>query len=1069
MFLNILCIYRIYCFSWIYLYIGRVEYFACGKPLLEAFHSEERATPGDVIVSSKVWSIIKESFDGIETTNGFMKIKNQIKSFRNKSVKSRNHDNMHVYSDAQKILEKYIPNAVLPYLTRSQNNWSGELRLVTVLFVNIGVNLSNVSTIDKTSLDWIQSVIMAIQKSIYKYEGSLNKFLVDDKGSNVIAVFGVPPLAHYDDATRGLLSALKLLRKMRSLGVTCCIGVTSGLVYTGLLGSGTSREYGVLGDAVNLSARLMAKQKKTETPGVICDITTQELIPSDAPIRFDPMEPFKVKGKSKKIKAFIPRYNEGNSHYIPQSHYFEVSIDSYKSYILKNIDHICNRQKNGYVMLIESMIGTGKTYLLESIVSYYNSKYKEKCHLVWSSGIHYINANCLIWKEIFETLLNRKEFTENRSYRHHVKNIFNAMDNDNELIPYLSLTNDIFGTQFLETEKCSLLNNESRWDKKTELCLKLLQRFSKHKKLILFIDNIQWACKDDWKIFEYIVNMVNNKQSTALNKLYLFIAGHPFMSILYRPRFQDVPTEYIRIRNLLKNKKPYKQLIKINEWNLNNIKQFICEYFAVDDSHPCISSFIYERTGGNPSFITWLCEFIEVNIIHNNDIMLLEMNGNTEINITSEAPLQHPVPTKVHSTLMGYIDRLTSSQVILLKTASVICMGQGSGSLIFDFNSINDVYPIDEYKSSIKNDLISLENISIIKKLTNIQYDTLLALKPSVFVHNHRWMYQSPFLCLLCSVSISSKNDGSNSQNQSLNNNDDDRKNDDTNDNNNNTSSVGSYSKKLVQFYMNRLIIYTYKANKGVKCWSSHEDKSIKVIPFNDKNNQVRLKRLSKHILLIEYMDNIYTLKQKKDVIDELHVALEDCLAIGIMTIDQERELTYPYNIISRNNNELYTFSSGFCRDVIYGLMLLKQRQQLHDNAAKFLQQQWTEHLSKQQSNDYVSDNEFDIPIFTEWQRNVLNRHKDLALKDDTLRRMGSFHQAAPQSSNDKSRKITSPSRFYKTKTIGRSINVSNKKRLAALSNNNNTNKFGQRKSIFTRLRNSLAVSVVPTLNSQRL
>ena len=151
--------------------------------------------------------------------------------------------------------------------------------MVSVLFVNIGVNLSSVQTIDKASLDWIQDVIVGIQNAVYKYEGSLNKFLVDDKGSNVIAVFGVPPLAHYDDAIRAVLSALKLLRHMKSSGIRCCIGVTSGLVYTGLLGSGTSREYGVLGDAVNLAARLMAKQKKSGIHGVLIDRTTQDLIP----------------------------------------------------------------------------------------------------------------------------------------------------------------------------------------------------------------------------------------------------------------------------------------------------------------------------------------------------------------------------------------------------------------------------------------------------------------------------------------------------------------------------------------------------------------------------------------------------------------------------------------------------------------------------------------------------------------------------------------------------------------------------------------------------------------------
>ena len=47
---------------------------------------------------------------------------------------------------------------------------------------------------------------------------------------------------------------------------------------------------------------------------------------------------------------------------------------------------------------------------------------------------------------------------------------------------------------------------------------------------------------------------------------------------------------------------------------------------------------------------------------------------------------------------MGYIDRLTPSQVLLLKTASTICMGQGSGSIIFDYKSVVDCYPVIEYQ-----------------------------------------------------------------------------------------------------------------------------------------------------------------------------------------------------------------------------------------------------------------------------------------------------------------------------------------------------------------------------------
>lgn len=603
---------------------SRVEYFACGLPLMQAFLSEAKASSGDIIVSPSVWKYVKDSFDGEIVLDNFVRITKQTQSIRNKSVKARGRNNNNFgISDYKKLLERYIPAAVLPYLTRYQHSWTGELRLVTVLFINIGVNLSSVQNIDAISLDWIQTVITFIQKAIYKYEGSLNKFLVDDKGSNVIAVFGVPPLAHYDDATRGLLAALKLLKEMHGLGIKCFIGVTSGLVFTGLLGSQTSREYGVLGDAVNLAARLMGKQKKSKIAGIICDKTTLDLIPSDAPIKFEQLEPFYVKGKSNRITAFYPKFNESFVAYIPQYHYYDVGRENIikilvsrmqinskrkESLTVVNLDDINSISNDmtlnmnmsaGVVLLIESPIGTGKTYFLESLCAMITARTKTEHNdwkLIWASGQNYMQKAHMIWSKIFSKLLSKTEFTENRSYRQHVKSLFESEDKYRSLIPYLSLTNDIFGTQFLETERCSLLAEENRWDKKTECCLSILEQFSSTSdnspasKLILFIDNLQWSQEDDWKITEFVCNMICCTSNRQLKNVYLFFATCPILSPLFRPRFEEPPAQYGRIRHQLKNRK---QLLVLPSWNLIEVTIFMCEYFACDDLHPCLPMVYY--------------------------------------------------------------------------------------------------------------------------------------------------------------------------------------------------------------------------------------------------------------------------------------------------------------------------------------------------------------------------------------------------------------------------------------------------------------------------------------------
>lgn len=51
--------------------------------------------------------------------------------------------------------------------------------------------------------------MVAVQNSVYEYEGSINKFLMDDKGSTLVAVYGLPPVGHADDPTRGVLAALR--------------------------------------------------------------------------------------------------------------------------------------------------------------------------------------------------------------------------------------------------------------------------------------------------------------------------------------------------------------------------------------------------------------------------------------------------------------------------------------------------------------------------------------------------------------------------------------------------------------------------------------------------------------------------------------------------------------------------------------------------------------------------------------------------------------------------------------------------------------------------------------------
>jgi hypothetical protein len=56
---------------------------------------------------------------------------------------------------------------------------------------------------------------------------SVNKFLLDDKGTTLIACFGLPPFAHVDDPTRALFAAVQLQGKLLALQLNSAIGMSA--------------------------------------------------------------------------------------------------------------------------------------------------------------------------------------------------------------------------------------------------------------------------------------------------------------------------------------------------------------------------------------------------------------------------------------------------------------------------------------------------------------------------------------------------------------------------------------------------------------------------------------------------------------------------------------------------------------------------------------------------------------------------------------------------------------------------------------------------------------------------
>jgi len=279
----------------------RFEYVALGPALMDAIESEKYATPGEVVVSNKIWDLVGSHFIRTEKRGDKRHV---ISGWKDQSrVPWRSFDRTVPNTpEIEKRLWKYVPNAVLPYLIQSNDEfWVPELRTVTTLFFDLGLNIPELSS--GQHVYKLEQVFYEIQGILLSYEGTINKFLIDDKGSTLIAVFGLPPFAHENDPIRGILSALKILWMLSKYKLQGSVGICTGLAFCGIIGhaAGNRREYSVIGDTVNLAARLMGKAK-SQKGNFLVDRTTKNCATGTV-LDFIPIT-LSLKGKSEPVHCF---------------------------------------------------------------------------------------------------------------------------------------------------------------------------------------------------------------------------------------------------------------------------------------------------------------------------------------------------------------------------------------------------------------------------------------------------------------------------------------------------------------------------------------------------------------------------------------------------------------------------------------------------------------------------------------------------------------------------------------------------------------------------------------------
>jgi adenylate cyclase len=203
--------------------------------------------------------------------------------------------------------ERYFAPNVAADIARQDGDirLGGERRPITVLFSDIrGFTAIAESMGPDAVAQLLSEYFSEMVEVIFEHGGTLDKFI----GDAVMALWGAP-IAHSDDPDRALEAAVAMQRTIEELNrgwvasgrpeIGVGIGISHGDVFAGNIGSHRRLEYTVLGDAVNVAARLCAEAG----PGEIL-VSEALLRMVKQPVDYEYLPELGLKGKSQSVQVY---------------------------------------------------------------------------------------------------------------------------------------------------------------------------------------------------------------------------------------------------------------------------------------------------------------------------------------------------------------------------------------------------------------------------------------------------------------------------------------------------------------------------------------------------------------------------------------------------------------------------------------------------------------------------------------------------------------------------------------------------------------------------------------------
>jgi class 3 adenylate cyclase/tetratricopeptide (TPR) repeat protein len=262
-----------------------LRYSAMGSTVNAVARAEGYGGRGELVLGPQAWAAVAGLAEGEQVADGFVR----LCALRHTAPvappppetapPALDRDSLAAIAAQLGQIAPYLPDTVLERILADpmQPRVEADLRPVSVLFAQVAGLSELVEALPaEAAARAVDAFLRAMQVAIQPFGGFVNKLDLADEGDKLLVVFGAP-VAYEDHAERAARAALAMVDALPTITLGAApagsppvarhasraplrlrIGINTGNVFAGNVGTAERKEYTVMGDAVNVAARVMA-------------------------------------------------------------------------------------------------------------------------------------------------------------------------------------------------------------------------------------------------------------------------------------------------------------------------------------------------------------------------------------------------------------------------------------------------------------------------------------------------------------------------------------------------------------------------------------------------------------------------------------------------------------------------------------------------------------------------------------------------------------------------------------------------------------------------------------------